>query len=148
MQKIKLLAVVAAMSTGLCLSITSFAAVHTYNSKTTASTTAIKDSKYLFVVSAGLKAAKVKGQYVLDLNLADVNQVITFSDRPQRVVKYITGADLKRIWSQGADSFKVDPPNAVLSSQNIAPIIVVLNSVKVNGNHIVYNFSSEKNYDA
>jgi hypothetical protein len=38
-----------------------------------------------------------------------------FSDRPQRVVGHMTTADFVELWGEGANSFKEDPPNAVLA---------------------------------
>ena len=45
---------------------------------------------------------------------------IFFSDRPERVAGHVTVADFLRSWSEGADSFEKDPPNAVLSVLNEA----------------------------
>jgi hypothetical protein len=38
-----------------------------------------------------------------------------FSDRPQRVVGHMATADFVDLWGEGANSFKDDPPNAVLA---------------------------------
>jgi len=38
-----------------------------------------------------------------------------FSDRPQRVVGHMTTADFVDLWAEGDNSFKDDPPNAVLA---------------------------------
>jgi hypothetical protein len=38
-----------------------------------------------------------------------------FSDRPQRVVGHMATADFVDLWGEGANSFKEDPPNAVLA---------------------------------
>ena len=56
------------------------------------------------------------GKTYLVLQHADVNHVIMFSDRPNRIVKTITGNDLQKLWKVGNNSFEKDPPNAVLSS--------------------------------
>ena len=40
---------------------------------------------------------------------------IYFSDRPQRIVGHITTQRFLQWWSEGDDSFAVDPPNAVLA---------------------------------
>jgi hypothetical protein len=40
---------------------------------------------------------------------------IYFSDRPQRIVGHITTHRFLQWWSDGEDSFAVDPPNAVLA---------------------------------
>jgi hypothetical protein len=33
-----------------------------------------------------------------------------FSDRPNRIVKTITGNDLQKLWKVGNNSFEKDPP--------------------------------------
>jgi hypothetical protein len=38
-----------------------------------------------------------------------------FSDRPQRVVGHMTTGDFVDLWGEGDNSFKTDPPNAVLA---------------------------------
>ncbi|HYB27709.1 MAG TPA: hypothetical protein VEF89_13900 [Solirubrobacteraceae bacterium] len=38
-----------------------------------------------------------------------------FSDRPQRVVGHMATSDFVELWGEGANSFKEDPPNAVLA---------------------------------
>ncbi|HYB29614.1 MAG TPA: hypothetical protein VEF89_23595 [Solirubrobacteraceae bacterium] len=38
-----------------------------------------------------------------------------FSDRPQRVVGHMATSDFVDLWGEGANSFKDDPPNAVLA---------------------------------
>ena len=40
---------------------------------------------------------------------------IYFSDRPQRIVGHLTTHRFLQWWSEGDDSFAVDPPNAVLA---------------------------------
>jgi hypothetical protein len=40
---------------------------------------------------------------------------IYFSDRPERIVGHLTTDRFLQWWSEGDDSFAVDPPNAVLS---------------------------------
>ena len=51
--------------------------------------------------------------YALELN--DVfDKTILFSDRPDRIVKSISTADVIGNWSAGEDSLAVDAPNAVL----------------------------------
>jgi len=40
---------------------------------------------------------------------------VFFADRPQRLTGHFSNADFVELWSQGADSFAADPPNAALS---------------------------------
>ena len=51
--------------------------------------------------------------YSLELN--DVyDKTILFSDRPDRIVTFVSTFDYMRNWSVGEDNFAIDPPNAVL----------------------------------
>ena len=97
-----------------------------------------KTPSFMFVIDA--KKGQIKkdknGQYHLILKKVDMNQVIMFSDRPQRIVKYITGKDLQTLWKEGKNSFKKDPPNAVLSGKGITTQIVILRGVHVSKSNI------------
>ena len=69
-----------------------------------------KAASFLFVVSADkAKITHLKdGKYSLVIQRSDLNRVIAFSDRPYRIVKYITGTELQKIWGEGKNSFSVD----------------------------------------
>ncbi len=119
--------------------------------KATATVPAVtKDSKkkapsFLFVVSANkAKITRLKdGKYSLVIQKSDMNRVIEFSDRPYRIVKYITGSELQKIWGEdGKRSFVVDPPNAVLSAASSKPVIVVLDGMQVSKEQVTYTLSS------
>ena len=73
---------------------------------------------------------------------SDMNRVIEFSDRPYRIVKYITGGELQKIWGEGKNSFADDPPNAVLSAANQKPVIVVLDGMQVDKSQVTFYFAS------
>lgn len=74
-----------------------------------------KPVEWLFVVTS--KEADIKqndqGQYVLSLDHAKIEKVLAFSDRPNRIVKFISPEDFKKLWGQGKNSFEKDPPNAI-----------------------------------
>lgn len=105
-----------------------------------------KAPSFLFVIDA--KQGEIKkdknGQYHLILKKVDMNQVIMFSDRPQRIVKYITGKDLQTLWKGGKNSFEKDPPNAVLSGSGIKTQIVILNGIQVDKSHVSMPISVSK----
>ena len=64
--------------------------------------------------------------YSLELN--DVSdKTILFSDRPDRIVKSMSTSDFIGNWSIGADSYKMDAPNAVLviDDQEEQDIVIV-----------------------
>ena len=111
------------------------------SSKASHSTVAHKKApSFLFVVQA--KKGEIKknkaGHYELVLNKADVNHVIMFSDRPYRIVKYITGKNLATEWTKGKNSFKDDPPNAVLSGTGMKAEIVILSSIHVKDQQVIF----------
>ena len=104
---------------------------HAHNDKHSTTTVTKKAPSFLFVIDAkqGDITKDKNGQFHLELKHADMNHVIQFSDRPNRIVKYITGAKLQSLWPEGRDSFKKDPPNAVLSGTGIKTQIVILNGI-------------------
>ena len=73
----------------------------------------IDDSKnpgYLFVLSG--TSGSLKGD---TLTLNGVPNVIYFSDRPNRVAGHLSLEKFVELWNKGVNSYKADPPNAVLS---------------------------------
>ena len=98
---------------------------------------------FMFVVyseKANIKKLK-DGRYTLTMQHTDINHVIEFSDRPYRIVKYITGNNLQKLWSKGKNSFTADPPNAVLSADKLKPIIIVLDSIHVNKKTVTFTIN-------
>ena len=95
---------------------------------------------YLFVLQAqqGTLAKNKDGQWILTLKHKDVNNVIEFSDRPYRYVKYISATDLKKLWGTGTNSFESDPPNAVLTAQGQKAQIIVLKGMTVDHATVSY----------
>jgi hypothetical protein len=106
-------------------------------------------TSYLFVIQAPQgKVVTQANKKVLQLNKAEVNRVIMFSDRPQRIVKIITGEKLQKLWKQGTNSFEQDPPNAVLSATNKPAKIIILNSFKVTDNTIEMQVKGDQLVDS
>lgn len=122
------------------------------SSTTTASTAtasvaqASVQPSFMYVVYAHQGEIKHKkgNQSVLMLDRSDLDEVIEFSDRPERIVRYITGKDLLGAWDSGDNSFLVDPPNAVLSANGMRPVIVELQRIKANGNQMIFVLKSDK----
>jgi len=82
------------------------------------------------------------------LRLVKVNQqTLYFSDRPERIAGHINMARYLEEWTSqaGKDSFKADPPNAVLSvyeprkPDNTLAAVKITNPV-VDGADLVYNY--------
>lgn len=99
-----------------------------------------KASAFLFTVYAQKGSLKPdgKGQFILDMKLPDIDQVIVFGDRPSRFVQYISGAELQQIWVAGKNSFAIDPPNASLAIAGLKPAIVTLSSIEVKNGHAYF----------
>ena len=88
---------------------------------------------------------QAKKKYTLTLSHTDTDHVIGFTDRPDRKVNYEPIKQLEADWSKGNDSFKKNPPNAVLSSADIKhPVIVVLDSMKTEGDKTTFTLNSAK----
>ena len=97
---------------------------------------------YLFVVSSG--AAQMKQlthhRYQLTMNLPSIDQVVAYTDRPYYDAHFMTAKELQSLWSKGKNSFAKDHPNAVLSSKNVWPTIVEVESVTASHDQIHVTF--------
>src|SRR5215475_2085118 len=83
------------------------------------------------------------------LTLQQVSPVtVFFSDRPQRIVGHVRNDLFLKKWTEGSNSFKGDPPNAVLSilSNNAPPTsaVVVLNNPRLSGKSLTYDVRTLK----
>ena len=100
-----------------------------------------KEPSYLFVLQADSGELKSEDDedYTLTLNHTHVNHVIVFTDRPYRKVTYMTADQLKDLWSLGSNSFKSDPPNAVLMAKGHKAQIIVLRGITVNNETVTFD---------
>jgi hypothetical protein len=77
------------------------------------------------------------------MRLKDVTpDTLYFSDRPERIVGRVTTDEFIKQWSMGNDSFKEDPPNAVLSvlhKPEPLDIAVVLRNPRMESKDLVYD---------
>jgi hypothetical protein len=68
--------------------------------------------------------------------------IFAFTDRPYRKHAYITGDQFVSLWAKaGSNSFKTDPPNAVLTwveGEDIKEAEVVITGASIEGNSITY----------
>jgi len=111
---------------------------------TAESNTAAKAPEFLFVQTA--KDIAYKDGV---LTLQDVSPVtVFFSDRPKRIVGHVRNDLFLKKWTEGSNSFKSDPPNAVLSilNDNAPPssAVVVLNNPRMNGGNLAYDVRTLK----
>jgi hypothetical protein len=70
------------------------------------------------------------------------SDTLYFSDRPDRIVGRVTTKEFVDSWTKGHDSFKKDPPNAVLSvlhGSELQDIVVVLKTPRLTGADLVYD---------
>ncbi len=89
----------------LMLATTTLVAQHVIDSK--------DNPQFLYVLSA--KSGTFEDG---TLTLNDVPVAVYFSDRPYRIAGHISLKKFVKMWGKGADSFKLDPPNATLSILN------------------------------
>ena len=97
---------------------------------------------YLFLVSSGTADLKKLSnhQYQLTMNLPSIDQVVAYTDRPYYDAHFMTAKELQSLWSKGKNSFAKDHPNAVLSSKNVWPTIVEVESVTASHDQIHVTF--------
>jgi len=99
--------------------------------------------KWLFVQSA--KSGSFDGE---NLTLRGIPFVIYFADRPDRISGHMSLKKFIGRWTQGSDSFEVDPPNAVLSifdeEKGAEDIVIVLHSPSVQGDEVIFKISNIK----
>lgn len=82
------------------------------------------------------------GQFQLVLDHGAVENVVAFTNRPNRTVKQITAEQLANAWSQGPNSFEKDPPNAtVIINQKLQTIVI--QSIEVFGDQTVFTIQSD-----
>jgi hypothetical protein len=98
-----------------------------------------EEVQYLFVQNAkGASMDKEK------LTLKDVSPtVIFFADRPERIAGHMTIEDFVLDWQEdnSKNSFKADPPNAVLSifdKDEVEDVVVELKNPQLKNNDLVY----------
>lgn len=93
----------------------------------------------MFVQTAkGVKFTKGK------MTLLGINpSTMFFSDRPERLAGHLPTSHFLKIWSQGRDSFKNDPPNANLSilgeKEGVINIVLELSNPRVEGKNMAYD---------
>jgi hypothetical protein len=98
-----------------------------------------EDISALFVQSAH-GAEHVDGRIVLR---SVSPSTLYFSDRPQRVVGHLHTAEFVGFWDEGEDSFKEDPPNAVLAfvatgAQSPQDVVVTIDDPVLTGSDLSY----------
>ena len=111
-----------------------------------------KPPSFLFVLQANEATIyPVKGKpntYTMTMKLADDNlsKIIAFSDRPYRIVKTMTAKQLQDSWGEGSNSFKEDPPNAVLSAKGVDASIVIIQGFEISQGQLTVTFHSAKRW--
>jgi surface protein len=73
--------------------------------------------------------------------------IFAFTDRPNREHKYISGDEFASYWNDydDANSFKLDPPNAVLTwvdADGVSEVEVVITDANFDGNNVVYTIEN------
>ena len=89
-------------------------------------------------------------QHSAQATLADVvltlknvaSETLYFSDRPDRIAGRITTAEFVEHWAKGDDSFKENPPNAVLTvveKPEPKDVVDVLKNPRLKGKDLIYD---------
>lgn len=66
---------------------------------------------------------------------------VMFSDRPERIAGHMTTARFVPFWSEGEESFLLDPPNATLSfleNRDMEDVVLVLQEPELVGDDLSY----------
>jgi len=95
-----------------------------------------KEPSYLLVLSA--TSGSLKGD---TLTLNGVPNVVYFTDRPARKAGHLSLEKFVASWNKGSDSFKADPPNAILSvfkKDGEKNVVVELNSVELKNGSLYF----------
>ncbi|MEX0999427.1 MAG: hypothetical protein WD000_05635 [Thermodesulfobacteriota bacterium] len=98
-------------------------------------------TSFLFVQSAeGVSFDKEKGT----MTLKGVAPSMTFfADRPERAAGHVPTSHFVKMWSEGQDSFKADPPNANLSilgdKEGATNIVVEIMNPQFKDGNITYD---------
>lgn len=76
------------------------------------------------------------------LTLRDVSPTtLFFSDRPERIAGNMTTEAFVPFWSEGSDSFLMDPPNAdlsILENGTLRQVVVTLSDPRLEGSDLHY----------
>ena len=73
--------------------------------------------------------------------------IFAFTDRPNREFKYISGDEFASYWNDydGENSFKLDPPNAVLTwvdADGVEEVEVVITDADFDGTNVIYTIEN------
>jgi UDP-N-acetylglucosamine 2-epimerase len=85
-----------------------------------------------------IKTGKEAGTYVIAVPINNIHSILQYSEKPNKVSKYITAKELLTIWQQ---SFVTVHPNGSISSNKMQPIAVTFTNVKIKGNNAYFNFT-------
>jgi hypothetical protein len=103
----------------------------------------LEDIEAMFVQVAS--EASLEGSV---LTLHDVGaSTLYFSDRPKRVVGHVSSAQFVEMWGEGDNSFKEDPPNAVLAflepgDDMPEDVVVVIREPRMEGTSLSYDIEA------
>jgi hypothetical protein len=98
----------------------------------------VKEVEYLFVQNTNQVSLK---DGVLTLK-GVAQETLYFSDRPERIVGRVTTQEFVDTWADGHESFKADPPNAILSilrKPEAQDIALVLKNPRIKGDDLIYD---------
>lgn len=97
--------------------------------------------KFLFIQHGESGSISKINSTTYSLQLNDLAEnVILFSDRPNRIVDTQSIQEFIGNWTQGEDSFEIDPPNAALTfleddNQKIDALVIELYNIEYDEEH-------------
>jgi len=96
---------------------------------------------YLIQSNTGTVSGSVEKGYKLTMTEPQ-SHALWFADRSARKAGHIKIENVLKIWAEGDDSFKKDPPNAVMILGNNEPIAIELILESWNGSKVVFKIQS------
>lgn len=132
----------------------SFAIAGTQVSSTSTANVSVKAAspQWLFFLAAskGHLTKIDNNQYALTVKDKDFKKGLAFTDRPYRKWLNLSSSEINKLFNKDnqANSFKNDPPNAVLLYNGDKGAIVTVNGMQTNGDHSTMLFSLLDNQGA
>ena len=101
------------------------------------------EPEWLFVHTAD--SAQVLNNTTVSMPFTE--DIFAFTDRPNREHKYISGDEFASYWNDYDDenSFKLDPPNAVLTwvdADGVSEVEVVITDAHFDGSNVIYTIEN------
>ena len=88
------------------------------------------------------KVSLEKGRLIFDSE--NIKKIMAFSQAPYRIFYNMSLDDFIGLWHSGDNNFSVDPPNAVISSNDLEANIYILSALHIQGGKVVISIKPER----